>query len=113
RRASAARKPGAAVAFLLRGLRPLLPRPLPRKRFRTLSQRFANRSNMAEGYHGSARFRFSHLRGSLGKVIQNRAIRPLIAAAAMGEMRQGAPDRLQLLELAVDLAHMAEGQLAH
>src|SRR6185369_6303136 len=110
RRVSAARKPGALLARPALALRLLVvPRSLPRLRLRPPSQRLANRSNMAEAYHGSALF----LPFAMSEVIQNRAIRPLIAAAAMGQMRQGAPDRLQLLEPAVDLAHMAKRQLAH
>ena len=47
------------------------------------------------------------------EIIENRAIRPLIAAAAMGEMSESPADRLQLLELAVDILDMGERQLAH
>src|SRR6516162_9548456 len=47
------------------------------------------------------------------EIVENRAIRPLIAPATMGEMGESAADRLQLLELAVDILHMGERQLAH
>src|SRR5258708_2274129 len=49
---------------------------------------------------------------SLGEIVENRAVGPLVAAAAVGQVGQGAADRLQLLELAVDLAHMGQRQLA-
>src|SRR5215472_8398922 len=70
---------------------------------------FANRSSIAKAYHGSAQSILLAMR----EIVENRAIGPLIASAAMGEMGERPANRLQLLELVVDILHMGERQLAH